>query len=136
MVSTASIVGSTLPSGFVGDLGGVVNEDHFFFSDFFILGNHFSESLKIDSPFGFHPETGIVSYAAPIVTAPALPAGTALRHRRPFVIQTPVKLSSTTAVIDNSGDFEGIGHGWQHTLILSMMDQHNPLIFIFTLKRM
>lgn len=136
MVSTTSIVGTSQPSGLGGDLGGVVNEDHFFFSDFFIFGDHFSKSLKIDSPFGFHLEAGIVSYAAPIITAPALPAGTAFRHRRPFVIQPPVKLSTTAAVIDNSRNFEGIKHGWQHALILSMMDQHNPLVFIFTLKFM
>jgi hypothetical protein len=62
-------------SGVFGDFGSVVNENHLFFSDFFLFGDHLSKSLKINSPLGFHFETGIVFNAATIVATPALPTG-------------------------------------------------------------
>ncbi|MDX2451158.1 hypothetical protein [Desulfosarcina sp.] len=95
-------------SGVFGDIGGVVNEDHLFFSDFFLLGDQFSKSLKIDSPFGFHLEPGIIFYTASIVAAPSLPTGTELRHRWPFKIQPPVILPTTAAVIGNLRNFPGV----------------------------
>lgn len=76
-----------------------------------ILRNHFHKPLKTSPPFDFHLEPGIVFYAAAIESAPALPPGAALRHRRPLGIQPPVKVPPTAAVIDKLRDLLGTGHG-------------------------
>jgi hypothetical protein len=77
---------ATYRSGFIGNIGSVVNQDHFFFGDFFLFGDHFSASLEIDSPFGLYLKARIVFYAAAIVTAPALSAGAGFSYGWPFEI--------------------------------------------------